>query len=139
MQPDLIISSGTAPKQEPARTARAAVAVGATWPANKGAIGSMRPDPSSRGAASWAYHAPNRRGALTILMVIINMHMLLALIEPFVLTLKMHTDMGDERGIRLRCIRLGDAALRGSPAKARHLTPQSWLPPPKVDFGTRAA
>ena len=30
-------------------------------------------------------------------MVIINMHMLLALIEPFVLTLHMHTDMGDER------------------------------------------
>ena len=52
-------------------------------------------------------------------MVIINMHMLLALIEQFVLTLKMHTDMGDERGIRLRCICLGDAALRGSRMSAR--------------------
>ena len=32
---------------------------------------------------------------------------------------KMHTDMGDERGIRLRCICLGDAALRGSRMSAR--------------------
>ena len=34
---------------------------------------------------------------------------------------KMHTDMGDERGIRLRCICLGDAALRGSRMSARGL------------------
>ena len=42
---------------------------------------------------------------------------------------QMHTDMGDERGIRLRCISLGDAALRGSrmsasgpdATKSRHL------------------
>ena len=39
------------------------------------------------------------------------MHMLLAL---FIFALQMHTDMGDERGIRLRCICLGRAALRGS-------------------------
>ena len=32
----------------------------------------------------------------------------------FILALQMHTDMGDERGIRLRCIALGRAALRGS-------------------------
>ena len=37
--------------------------------------------------------------------------MLLAL---FILALQMHTDMGDERGIRLRCISLGRAVLRGS-------------------------
>ena len=37
--------------------------------------------------------------------------MLLAL---FILALQMHTDTGDERGIRLRCICLGRAALRGS-------------------------
>ena len=43
--------------------------------------------------------------------MLIDMHMLLA---PFVLILQMHTDMGDERGIRLRCISLGRAALRGS-------------------------
>ena len=43
--------------------------------------------------------------------MLIDMHMLLAL---FVLVLQMHTDMGDERGIRLRCISLGRAALRGS-------------------------
>ena len=36
--------------------------------------------------------------------MLIDMHMLLA---PFVLILQMHTDMGDERGIRLRCICLG--------------------------------
>ena len=52
-------------------------------------------------------------------MVIINMRMLLTLLAPFVLTLQMHTDMGDERGIRLRCICLGDAALRGSRMSAR--------------------
>ena len=55
----------------------------------------------------------------TCSMVIINMHMLLALLAPFVLTLQMHTNMGDERGIRLRCICLGDAALRGSRMSAR--------------------
>ena len=49
-------------------------------------------------------------------MSIIDMHMLLAL---FILALQMHTDMGDERGIRLRCICLGDAALRGSRMSAR--------------------
>ena len=54
-------------------------------------------------------------------MVIIDTHMLLALLAPFVLTLQMHTDMGDERGIRLRCICLGDAALRGSRMSARGL------------------
>ena len=43
--------------------------------------------------------------------MLIDMHMLLAL---FVLVLQMHTDMGDERGIRLRCICLGRAAPRGS-------------------------
>ena len=43
--------------------------------------------------------------------MLINMHTLLAL---FILALQMHTDMGDERGIRLRCISLGRAALRGS-------------------------
>jgi hypothetical protein len=43
--------------------------------------------------------------------MLINMHTLLAL---FILALQMHTDMGDERGIRLRCICLGRAALRGS-------------------------
>ena len=43
--------------------------------------------------------------------MIIAMHMLLAL---FILALQMHTDMGDERGIRLRCISLWRAALRGS-------------------------
>ena len=43
--------------------------------------------------------------------MLIDMHMLLA---PFVLILQMHTDMGDERGIRLRCICLGRAAPRGS-------------------------
>ena len=43
--------------------------------------------------------------------MLIDMHMLLAL---FILALQMHTDMGDERGIRLRCISLGRAALRGS-------------------------
>ena len=32
---------------------------------------------------------------------------------------QMHTDMGDERGIRLRCICLGDATLRGSRMSAR--------------------
>ena len=58
-------------------------------------------------------------------MVIINMHMLLALIEPFVLTLKMHTDMGDERGIRLRCICLGDAALRVTAKGSASFAPQS--------------
>ena len=42
--------------------------------------------------------------------MLIDMRMLLAL---FILALQMHTDMGDERGIRLRCICLGDAALRG--------------------------
>ena len=42
--------------------------------------------------------------------MLIDMPMLLA---PFVLILQMHTDMGDERGIRLRCISLGRAALRG--------------------------
>ena len=31
----------------------------------------------------------------------------------------MHSDMGDEGGIRLRCICLGDAALRGSRMSAR--------------------
>ena len=34
-------------------------------------------------------------------MAIINMRMLLTLLAPFILTLQMHTDMGDERGIRL--------------------------------------
>ena len=48
--------------------------------------------------------------------MLIDMHMLLAL---FILALQMHTDMGDERGIRLRCICLGDAALRGSRMSAR--------------------
>ena len=43
--------------------------------------------------------------------MLIDMHMLLA---PFILILQMHTDMGDERGIRLRCICLGRAAPRGS-------------------------
>ena len=43
--------------------------------------------------------------------MLIDMHMLLVL---FILALQMHTDMGDERGIRLRCISLGRAALRGS-------------------------
>ena len=43
--------------------------------------------------------------------MLIDMHMLLA---PFVLILQMHTDMGDERGIRLRCTYLGRAAPRGS-------------------------
>ena len=43
--------------------------------------------------------------------MLIDMPMLLAL---FILALQMHTDMGDERGIRLRCISLGRAALRGS-------------------------
>ena len=37
-------------------------------------------------------------------MVIIDTHMLLALLAPFVLTLQMHTDMGDERGVWLRFI-----------------------------------
>ena len=37
-------------------------------------------------------------------MAIINMRMLLTLFAPLILTLQMHTDMGDERGIRLRCI-----------------------------------
>ena len=46
-------------------------------------------------------------------MAIINMRMLLTLFAPLILTLQMHTDMGDERGIRLRCICLGDAALHG--------------------------
>ena len=46
-----------------------------------------------------------------MLSMLIDMHMLLA---PFVLILQMHTDMGDERGIRLRCICLGRAAPRGS-------------------------
>ena len=46
-----------------------------------------------------------------MLSMLIDMHMLLA---PLVLILQMHTDMGDERGIRLRCICLGRAALRGS-------------------------
>ena len=36
--------------------------------------------------------------------MLINMHTLLAL---FILALQMHTDMGDERRIRLRCICLG--------------------------------
>ena len=31
-------------------------------------------------------------------MAIINMRMLLTLLAPFILTLQMHTDMGDERG-----------------------------------------
>ena len=48
--------------------------------------------------------------------MLIDMHMLLALI---ILVLQMHNDMGDERGIRLRCICLGDAALRGSRMSAR--------------------
>ena len=52
-------------------------------------------------------------------MAIINMRMLLTLLAPLILTLQMHTDMGDERGIRLRCICLGDAALRGSRMSAR--------------------
>ena len=52
-------------------------------------------------------------------MAIINMRMLLTLFAPLILTLQMHTDMGDERGIRLRCICLGDAALRGSRMSAR--------------------
>ena len=52
-------------------------------------------------------------------MAVINMHMLLALLAPLVLNPQMHTDMGDERGIRLRCICLGDAALRGSRMSAR--------------------
>ena len=43
--------------------------------------------------------------------MLIDIHMLLA---PLVLILQMHTDMGDERGIRLRCICLGRAAPRGS-------------------------
>ena len=43
--------------------------------------------------------------------MLIGMHMLLAL---FIFALQMHTDMGDERGIRLRCISLGRAALGGS-------------------------
>ena len=42
-------------------------------------------------------------------MVIIVMHTLLALLEPFVLIQELHSDIGDERGIRLRCIALGDA------------------------------
>ena len=46
-----------------------------------------------------------------MLSMLIDMHMLLA---PLVLILQMHTDMGDERGIRLRCICLGRAAPRGS-------------------------
>ena len=41
--------------------------------------------------------------------MLIDMHMLLAL---FIFALQMHTDMGDERGIWLRCICLGRAALR---------------------------
>ena len=56
-----------------------------------------------------------------MLSMLIDMHMLLA---PFVLILQMHTDMGDERGIRLRCICLGDAALRGSRMSARD--PSVW-------------
>ena len=43
--------------------------------------------------------------------MLIDMHMLLAL---FIFALQMHTDMGDERGVRLRCICLGRAAPRGS-------------------------
>ena len=31
-------------------------------------------------------------------MAIINMRMLLTLLAPFILTLQMHTDVGDERG-----------------------------------------
>ena len=54
-------------------------------------------------------------------MVIIVMHTLLTLLEPLVLIQWMHSDMGDERGIRLRCICLGDAALRGSRMSARGL------------------
>ena len=54
-------------------------------------------------------------------MAVINMHMLLALLAPSVLNLQTHTDMSDERGIRLRCICLGDAALRGSRMSARGL------------------
>ena len=54
-------------------------------------------------------------------MAIINTRMLLTLFAPLILTLQMHTDMGDERGIRLRCICLGDAALRGSRMSARGL------------------
>ena len=46
-----------------------------------------------------------------MLSMLIDIHMLLA---PLVLILQMHTDMGDERGIRLRCICLGRAAPRGS-------------------------
>ena len=46
-----------------------------------------------------------------MLSMLTDMHMLLA---PLVLILQMHTDMGDERGIRLRCICLGRAAPRGS-------------------------
>ena len=46
-----------------------------------------------------------------MLSMLIDMHMLLA---PLVLILQMHTDMGDERGVRLRCICLGRAAPRGS-------------------------
>ena len=45
--------------------------------------------------------------------------MILTLLAPFVLTLQMHTDMGDEGGVRLRCTCLGDAALRGSRMSAR--------------------
>ena len=51
--------------------------------------------------------------------MIIDMHTLLALLALFVLVLQMHTDMGAERGIRLRCMSLGDAALRGSRMSAR--------------------
>ena len=46
-----------------------------------------------------------------MLSMLIDMHMLLALL---VLVLQMHTDLGAERGIRLRCIFLGRAAPRGS-------------------------
>ena len=47
------------------------------------------------------------------------MRALLAPLAPSILTLQMHTDMGDERGIQLRCTYLGDAALRGSRMSAR--------------------
>ena len=55
--------------------------------------------------------APPSSRPHSVLSMLIDMHTLLAL---FVLTQQMHTDMGDERGIRLRCICLGRAAPRGS-------------------------
>ena len=116
--PKTATASGfTAPNNLPSAHAPVASCVGCAWAAGATNPARVTGTTSARSLTPTSTTTPTTPPSSSHShTMLIDMHMLLA---PFVLTLQTHTDMGDERGIRLRCICLGDAALRGSRMSAR--------------------